>query len=189
MFRPDLTHACIDHQCPELDPSVGCGAPLSPRRPGGCDLIGARVPGHPSLCCPSAPLGAGQPHHKQREGTGSMAGPVRTVIGGVDTHKDTHVVAALGEQGALLGTASFPTNLAGYAQLHDWLQDFGAITSVGIEGTGRNGCGDAGTAKVIRATLRQPAGPCSRARRWGYPSNVTVWSRRSACCGWPGVRR
>ena len=65
-----------------------------------------------------------------------MAGPVRTVIGGVDTHKDAHVVAALGEQGALLGTASFPTNLAGYGQLPAWLRDFGAVTSVGIEGTG-----------------------------------------------------
>ena len=70
-----------------------------------------------------------------------MAGPVRTVIGGVDTHKDAHVVAALGEQGALLGTASFPTNLAGYGQLLAWLRDFGAMTSVGIEGTGSYGAG------------------------------------------------
>jgi hypothetical protein len=36
-----------------------------------------------------------------------MAGPIGTVIGGVDTHKDTHVVAALTEQNALLGTAAY----------------------------------------------------------------------------------
>jgi transposase len=70
-----------------------------------------------------------------------MAGPVRTVIGGVDTHKETHVVAALSEQGALLGTASFPTSLAGYGQLLDWLREFGGVTSVGIEGTGSYGAG------------------------------------------------
>jgi len=95
-----------------------------------------------------------------------MAGPVRTVIGGVDTHKDTHVVAALGEQGALLGTASFPTNLAGYAQLHDWLQDFGAITSVGIEGTGSYG---AGLCRFLQAA-GVPVSEVSRPKR--------LWRRR-----------
>jgi len=83
----------------------------------------------------------GHPHHTYSEGTGSMAGPVRTVIGGVDTHKDTHVVAALSEPGTLLGTASFSTNVTGYTQLLDWLRDFGAVTSVGIEGTGSYGAG------------------------------------------------
>ena len=39
------------------------------------------------------------------------------VIGGIDTHKDVHVAAALDELGRLLGTASFPTTAAGYRQL------------------------------------------------------------------------
>jgi hypothetical protein len=46
------------------------------------------------------------------------------------------VVAAVSELGALLGTAAFPTNSAGYAQLLSWLQSFGPVTGVGIEGTG-----------------------------------------------------
>lgn len=36
------------------------------------------------------------------------------VTGGVDTHKDTHVAAALDQQGRLLGTETFPATSAGY---------------------------------------------------------------------------
>ena len=36
------------------------------------------------------------------------------VTGGVDTHKDTHVAAALDQQGRLLGTEAFPATSAGY---------------------------------------------------------------------------
>ena len=38
-----------------------------------------------------------------------MATIARTITGGVDTHLDVHVAAALDERGALLGTESFPT--------------------------------------------------------------------------------
>jgi transposase len=37
--------------------------------------------------------------------------------GGVDTHLDTHVAAALDPLGALLDTESFPTTPAGYKAL------------------------------------------------------------------------
>ncbi len=43
------------------------------------------------------------------------------ITGGVDTHLDVHVAAALDRIGGLLGTASFPTTPAGYEQLADWL--------------------------------------------------------------------
>jgi transposase len=65
----------------------------------------------------------------------------RSVTGGVDTHADVHVAAALDELGALLGTSSFPTTPAGYAELFDWLESFGPVTRVGIEGTGSYGAG------------------------------------------------
>src|SRR5712691_9249353 len=94
-----------------------------------------------------------------------MAGPVRTIIGGVDTHKDTHVVAALGEQGALLGTASFPTNLAGYTQLFDWLREFGAVTSVGIEGTGSYGAGRCRFLQAAGVAVREVSRPKRQWRR------------------------
>jgi transposase len=64
-----------------------------------------------------------------------------TVIGGVDTHADAHVAAALDHIGGLLGIESFPTNPAGYARLLAWLQGFGPVRLVGVEGTGSYGAG------------------------------------------------
>jgi len=63
------------------------------------------------------------------------------VTGGVDTHADTHVAAALDGIGGLLGVAEFPASPAGYARLLGWLQDFGAVCLAGIEGTGSYGAG------------------------------------------------
>lgn len=63
------------------------------------------------------------------------------VTGGVDTHLDTHVAAALDGIGGLLGVESFPTSPAGYEQLSEWLWSFGTLGSVCIEGTGSYGAG------------------------------------------------
>jgi len=63
------------------------------------------------------------------------------VIGGVDTHKDIHLAAAITETGRLLGTAGFPTTPRGYRQLLAWLRSFGDLRRVGIEGTGSYGAG------------------------------------------------
>jgi transposase len=63
------------------------------------------------------------------------------VTGGVDTHLDVHVAAALNQIGGLLGTASFPTTPVGYAQLTEWLRSFGAVVQVGVEGTSSYGAG------------------------------------------------
>jgi transposase len=60
----------------------------------------------------------------------------RTVTGGVDTHADAHVAAALDHIGGLLGVESFPTTPAGYVGLLAWLQGFGTVGVVGVEGTG-----------------------------------------------------
>jgi hypothetical protein len=56
------------------------------------------------------------------------------ITGGVDTHRDVHVAAALDEHGGLLGTASFATTPEGYYALAEWLRSFGAVTLVGVEG-------------------------------------------------------
>ena len=63
------------------------------------------------------------------------------ITGGVDTHLDVHVAAALNDVGGVLGTASFPTTTAGYRQLLGWLSSFGEVTLVGVEGTGSYGAG------------------------------------------------
>ena len=70
-----------------------------------------------------------------------MASTSGIVTGGVDTHKDVHVAAALDERGALLATASFPATGTGYDRLHQWLSSFGRLGRVGIEGTGSYGAG------------------------------------------------
>ena len=61
------------------------------------------------------------------------------VTGGVDTHKDLHVAAALDQLGRVLGTQAFRTTPAGYRQLHRWLHSFGDVDKVGVEGTGSYG--------------------------------------------------
>lgn len=63
------------------------------------------------------------------------------VIGGVDTHHDTHVFAALDGRGGLLATAAFPATRAGYAEALAWLGGFGEVHRVGVEGTGSYGAG------------------------------------------------
>lgn len=65
----------------------------------------------------------------------------RRVTGGVDTHKDVHVAAAVDELGRLLGTSSFPTTRHGYRRLLRWLRGFGELDAVGVEGTGSWGAG------------------------------------------------
>jgi transposase len=65
----------------------------------------------------------------------------RAITGGVDTHADVHVAAALDGIGGLLGVEQFPTTRSGYAGLLAWLQSFGRVGVVGIEGTGSYGAG------------------------------------------------
>lgn len=64
-----------------------------------------------------------------------------TITGGVDTHLDVHVAAALDSIGGLLGVESFPADAAGYRRLLAWLRSFGSVALVGIEGTGSYGAG------------------------------------------------
>jgi len=63
------------------------------------------------------------------------------VIGGVDTHADVHVAAALDPVGRELGHASFATTSAGYAALLGWLAALGPVALIGVEGTGAYGAG------------------------------------------------
>jgi transposase len=63
------------------------------------------------------------------------------ITGGVDTHADNHVAAALDPIGGLLGVAEFPATPAGYQRLLAWLAGFGTVCLVGIEGTGSYGAG------------------------------------------------
>ena len=123
------------------------------------------------------------------------------ITGGVDTHADVHVAAALDPRGGLLGVREFPATAAGYASLLDWLGGFGTVALVGIEGTGSYGAGlarhiAAAGVRVVevdradRQDRRRPAspirwmrsvrrGPRSPAGRPGRPGAGTARWRRS----------
>jgi transposase len=64
------------------------------------------------------------------------------VVGGVDTHKLTHHVAVLDTAtGKLLGDREFQATKCGYRQALSWMQRYGVVDSVGMEGTGSYGAG------------------------------------------------
>ena len=88
----------------------------------------------------------------------------RAITGGVDTHADTHVAAALDPIGGLLGVQEFPATTAGYARLLGWLGGFGTVALAGIEGTGSYGAGlarhvTAAGVRVVEVGPLRPPGP------------------------------
>ena len=63
------------------------------------------------------------------------------IVGGVDTHKQAHVAAAVDGVGRLLGTSEFPATSRGYRDLLRWLRGHGVVSLIGVEGTGSYGAG------------------------------------------------
>jgi transposase len=71
----------------------------------------------------------------------SIVESARPITGGVDTHLDVHVAAAVDANGGVLGVESFATTTIGFVELHDWFAGFGPLARVGVEGTGAYGAG------------------------------------------------
>ena len=88
-----------------------------------------------------------------------------SVTGGVDTHLDVHVAAAVDHLGGLLGTASFPTTAAGYRALLRWLRSFGPVSAVGVEGTGSYGSALAGVLADAGLEVIEVSRPNRQVRR------------------------
>ncbi|MEO3788558.1 IS110 family transposase [Actinocorallia sp. B10E7] len=65
----------------------------------------------------------------------------RRIVGGVDTHLETHHAAVQLMNGARIADAQFPATSRGYALLLAWLRSFGRLHAVGVEGTGAYGAG------------------------------------------------
>ncbi len=63
------------------------------------------------------------------------------ITGGVDTHLNFHVAAAIDANGATLGIETFAVGSKHYDELASWLLGFGEIDLVGVEGTGSYGAG------------------------------------------------
>ncbi len=81
-----------------------------------------------------------------------------SVVGGVDTHRDTHTAAVVDATGKLLGTETFPANASGYRLLLKWVRRHGRVERLGIEGTGSYGSG-------LAAYLRTQNVPCVEVNR------------------------
>ena len=89
----------------------------------------------------------------------------RAVTGGVDTHLDVHVAAALDDIGGLLGVESFEASPAGNDKLLAWLRAFGAVALVGVEGTGSYGAGLARSLRAADLKVVEVDRPNRQARR------------------------
>ena len=133
------------------------------------------------------------------------------VTGGVGTHLDLNVAAAVDGLGGVLGVAEFPTTSAGHKQLLAWLLRQGRLAKVGIEGTtsygtgiarslrrqgvevvevdrpnrqSRRRTGKSGPADAVEAARAALSG---RAQGLARPKTAT-W-RRSGPWWWPSARR
>jgi transposase len=95
----------------------------------------------------------------------TMTSTHRLVTGGVDTHRDFHVAAALDHLGGVLGTAQFPTTPAGYRSLLAWLSEFGQIVVVGVEGTGSYGAALARHLAIQKVRVIEVGRPNRQVRR------------------------
>src|SRR3974390_987994 len=89
----------------------------------------------------------------------------RSIAGGIDTHGEIHVAAALDDIGGLLGTKSFEADPAGHEALWAWLESFGTLAKVGVEGTGSYGAGLArflSRAGIVVIEIDRPNRPARR---------------------------
>lgn len=113
-----------------------------------------------------------------------MAKITGPVTGGVDTHAEVHVAAAVDQAGRVLGTCSFPAGEAGYADLLGWLAGHGELDRVGVEGTGSYG---AGLARYLAgqgvSVLEAPRPDRQRRRRHGKSDPVDAVSAALAALG------
>jgi transposase len=89
----------------------------------------------------------------------------RPVTGGVDTHLDVHVAAALDDIGGLLGVESFEASRAGNDKLLCWLRSFGPVALVGVEGTGSYGASLARSLRAADVIVVEVDRPNRQARR------------------------
>src|SRR3954452_21190340 len=109
----------------------------------------------------------------------------RPITGGVDTHLDVHVAAALDDIGGLLGVESFEASAAGNDKLLGWLCSFGTVARVGVEGTGSYGAGLARFLRAADVDVVEVDRPNRQARRRTGKSDPAdaVEAARAALCG------
>jgi transposase len=111
------------------------------------------------------------------------------ITGGVDTHADVHVAAAIDHNGGVLGIESFPADGVGYEKLAGWLAGFGPVTRIGVEGTGSYGVGLARFLATTGIEVMEVDRPNRQVRRKKGKSDPTdaVAAARAALSGQASV--
>jgi len=117
--------------------------------------------------------------------TVAIVDAARPVTGGVDTHLDLNVAAALDPVGGLLAVAEFPTTSAGHRDLLGWLSGFGPVARAGVEGTGSYGAGLARFLRAAGVAVVEVDRPSRQARRRSGKSDPldAVEAARAALSG------
>jgi hypothetical protein len=95
----------------------------------------------------------------------SMTTATVRVIGGVDTHGQSHHAAVIDGVGRQLDDREFPASPAGYGALLEWLRGYGELDRVGVEGTGTYGVALTRHLREAGALLVEVDRPDRRARR------------------------
>ncbi len=95
------------------------------------------------------------------------------VVGGVDTHADFHVCAVVcAVSHRRLGVATFDVSTDGYRSVLSWLEGFGDVRQVGIEGTGTYGVGLSRFLCAAGIEVREVNRPDRSARRMSGKSDA-----------------
>lgn len=98
------------------------------------------------------------------------------VVAGVDTHADSHHVAVLDMAGRKLGDRQIPTTTAGYESLRSYLESFGHVRLVGIEGTSSYGAGLARYLRSHHVDIREIIRPRRSQRRRGKSDPIDAYA-------------
>lgn len=111
----------------------------------------------------------------------------RSVVGGVDTHKDLHVVAVVDEHDRVLGNECFPTSRQGYKQMLLWMRSFGELARVGVECTGSYGAGLLRYLQQAHVTVLEVTTPDKSDRR-KRGKDDTLDAQNAAHAAFAGIR-
>lgn len=111
----------------------------------------------------------------------------RSIVGGVDTHKDLHFAAVVDEHDRILGSESFPTTRHGYKQMLLWMRSFGELVRVGVECTGSYGAGLLRYLQQAHVTVLEVTAP-DRSDRRKRGKDDTLDAYNAAHAAFAGVR-
>lgn len=98
------------------------------------------------------------------------------VIGGVDTHTETHHAALVTDTGQHVADQEFETTPAGYARLVGFLTSHGQLVRVGVEGTSSYGAGLLSVLQAAGIEVVEVIRPTRTQRRRGKSDPIDAYN-------------